>query len=1031
MSRFDISRSGGIISVMFFIILVGISTGWEKESPERSHQARREETVRRLAQRAEKAKSEALERGRQEHWQIRGQRGHRIYEWMAVINNRPIYWQTCNLNSAISHGVDLIRNIPPYSVNGAGFTVGIWDAGSVRSSHQELVGRVTLQDSVANNDHSTHVAGTIGAAGVVANAQGMAPAVAIDSYDWGDDLSEMAARAAAYPGEPGMLYVSNHSYGAACGWEADAQYWLGHPGWYWMGQWNDREDELFGRYWDNAVEYDSICYENPCFLPFWAAGNDRNDSAPPEGTKFYYYDGKWRSKSYNSATDPYSDNYDNGGYDTILPSSAAKNIVTVGAVNDAVQGDLRNPANGTMTVFSGWGPTDDGRVKPDLVCNGYTLYSSTALHNSSYATYSGTSMATPGAAGAAILLAELYGRLSGGGAMLSSTLKALLIHTADDLGNPGPDYQYGWGLLNAHAAADHISDFFAADCGSIIESQISAGDPMQSYAFQWDQQTPIRATLCWTDPPAAEVTGLDNPSPCLVNDLDLRIIAPDGLTVYLPYVLNPAVPSADAASGDNVLDNVEQVDLPFPSMLGTYTVQVTCKLPLTDGLQEYSLLISGQNCRPDTLDHFRWEPIDSPRPPNVPFAATLTARDSAGQIVADFEGSAELTAWAGFPDTELAVGDGSVPEEYPISVYYKTRRTQSIYDANEIGQTGTVSHLALFMDEPCGRVRTNWTIRMKHTELDAFPAAEWQETGWTVVYEANEPPGQAGWQYYLFSTPFEYDGLRNLMVDFSFQNDDRDDDRGYAYSTQTTSNRTVGYYTDAAVQPPTQWSGSQPGAYLYDFIPTIALVMEGSLRQIALDPNVADFTEGAWDGQLLITEQASDVFLVVDDGNGHTGQSNRFDVAGIPPAEPNLPLPENHAVDVPIDTWLSWQQQSPGISFDVYIGHTDPPAEMLCADANEPSCDPNLACSAAYFWQVIAKNEYGNTPGPVWTFNTQSLAGDIDENCRVGITDLLMLSDRWLSDSSQADLAPPEGDGIVNCSDLAILAENWLKTLFE
>ena len=65
-------------------------------------------------------------------------------------------------------------------------------------------------------------------------------------------------------------------------------------------------------------------------------------------------------------------------------------------------------------------------------------------------------MASPNAAGSASLLVELYAKLFDGGAMRASTLKGLIIHTADDLGNPGPDYSYGWGLMNAKAAADHI-----------------------------------------------------------------------------------------------------------------------------------------------------------------------------------------------------------------------------------------------------------------------------------------------------------------------------------------------------------------------------------------------------------------------------------------------------------------------------------------------------------------------------------------------------------------------------------------------
>ena len=51
-------------------------------------------------------------------------------------------------------------------LTGEGYTVGVWDAGSVLSTHQEFDGRVTVIDGAASHSHSTHVGGTIGASGV-------------------------------------------------------------------------------------------------------------------------------------------------------------------------------------------------------------------------------------------------------------------------------------------------------------------------------------------------------------------------------------------------------------------------------------------------------------------------------------------------------------------------------------------------------------------------------------------------------------------------------------------------------------------------------------------------------------------------------------------------------------------------------------------------------------------------------------------------------------------------------------------------
>ena len=552
----------------------------------------RQQQVQRLAVESRQRKAAAEVIAQSQGWPVKVQIGDTIFELMAIEDDRLYTYKTCNVNAAISIAADLIRNTPPYDVNGAGLTVGIWDGGAVRSTHQEFIGRVAVMDGAGSMSHSTHVGGTIGAAGVVLNAQGMAPSVLIDSYEWNNDVSEMTSRAMSYPNEPDKIQVSNHSYGYICGWENS----FSPPRWY--GTWGKRyrESDYFGIYDSYVVDWDELCYNAPYYLPFKAVGNDRNDKAPQNGETFEYYRfPRWRTKSYNSSKDPYDDGWDNGGFDTIMIVGVAKNIMTVGAVGDAVTGGVRDPSKGTMTSFSGWGPTDDGRIKPDIVTNGVGLYSPTASSTSSYASYSGTSVSTPGAAGAAMLLVDYYGQLFPGQAMRASTIKALIIHTADDLGNPGPDYKFGWGLMNAKAAADQIADHYDfPDANKIVEGLLDDINTVETYTFEWDGSSPIRATLCWTDPPAGAVIELDDRSPKLINDLDLRIIDPNGSMTYYPFTLDLYNPAVDADTGDNVRDNVEQVLIYSPNVPGTYTLEVSYKDTLTNNEQYYSLILSGQ-----------------------------------------------------------------------------------------------------------------------------------------------------------------------------------------------------------------------------------------------------------------------------------------------------------------------------------------------------------------------------------------------------------------------------------------------------
>ena len=136
-------------------------------------------------------------------------------------------------------------------------------------------------------------------------------------------------------------------------------------------------------------------------------------------------------------------------------------MLTVGAVDDIIGGYSRfsGPSSVQMAEFSGWGPTDDGRIKPDVVGNGMFLISAWS-DSPFYAAAAGTSMSAPNVTGSLLLLQEHYQGIYGAGNfMRAATLKALAIHTADEAGDAdGPDYAFGWGLLNTKTAAQVISE---------------------------------------------------------------------------------------------------------------------------------------------------------------------------------------------------------------------------------------------------------------------------------------------------------------------------------------------------------------------------------------------------------------------------------------------------------------------------------------------------------------------------------------------------------------------------------------------
>jgi hypothetical protein len=173
----------------------------------------------------------------------------------------------------------------------------------------------------------------------------------------------------------------------------------------------------------------------------------------------------------------------------------------------------------------------------------------------------------------------------------------LAIHTADEAGeHNGPDYAYGWGLLNTMSAAELISEN-GEDNHRIIEATLNQGATYEMQVNSGGIGSEIKVTLAWSDPPGTPVAeSVDPPDLMLVNDLDLRVMA-NGST-YTPWILDPADPSAAAATGDNFRDNVEQVLVQLDDN-GIYTIQVSHKGNLVDdddnaAPQNFSLIISTQ-----------------------------------------------------------------------------------------------------------------------------------------------------------------------------------------------------------------------------------------------------------------------------------------------------------------------------------------------------------------------------------------------------------------------------------------------------
>jgi hypothetical protein len=501
----------------------------------------------------------------------------------------PLYYTTTN--NTIAAGTT--RTDKLYANGGLGLAlsgstippgkIALWDSDAALAEHIEFQGnRIEVKDNTTSTAvHSTHVAGTIMAAGINPVARGMAFGLPkLYSFNFDNDTPEMSSNAAS-------LLISNHSYGTVAGWYLNTS--VNPDRWEFYGPYDAKEDYKFGYYDSESSEWDKICYNAPYYLPVKSAGNNRSLNGPAIGDTYYRYNA---DKVMANAGKRPAGISDNSTYDNISTYGTAKNILTIGAVNPLGSGPY-TPGNIKMTAFSSWGPTDDGRIKPDLVADGVRVTSTSNTGNNSYTSLSGTSMATPNVSGSLILLQELYNQQYQH-YMRSATLKALAIGTAAESGtSAGPDYSYGWGLLNMEAAAGAILN--NGTKSKITENVLTQGE-QQFIDVTATGNEPVTGTICWTDPEAAAISSsdaLNNRTPRLLNDLDLR--ATEGSSSYKPWVLDPANPSAPAVTGDNILDNVEQVLITNPVAGSVYRFKISHKGVLKRGPQTYSIIITGIN----------------------------------------------------------------------------------------------------------------------------------------------------------------------------------------------------------------------------------------------------------------------------------------------------------------------------------------------------------------------------------------------------------------------------------------------------
>lgn len=404
---------------------------------------------------------------------------------------------------------------PPYGLDGAGVHAAVWDNGVIDDDHDDFEGRLVRGESGGTASHCTHVGGTVGGSGILSEAhggtalqwRGMAPGVTLFSWNFYGDVPNEIENGI----EEHDLDLETNSWS----WGVDGG-----------------NCYMYGDYDSWAPDFDALTtgaggkYVNIIF----SASNERDDG---------------------------DCDLLEGSYACIPPPCTAKNVITVGATNSD---------DDTMTDFSSWGPVDDGRLKPDVSAPGCETGGEGAVKSTepgdTYSLKCGTSMAAPTVTGNLALLYQLYNNQNGGADPDPAMMKALLIATAVDRGNPGPDYAFGHGRIDVVAAADAMlfdtQMAFTVGHGENVEYSFTVPEGVSK----------LRFALVWHDPPASSMS-----NPALINNIDMVLFCPNSNPHY-PWVVNPSSPSANATKGTDALNNVEHIEVNNPDS-GLWRVRIS------------------------------------------------------------------------------------------------------------------------------------------------------------------------------------------------------------------------------------------------------------------------------------------------------------------------------------------------------------------------------------------------------------------------------------------------------------------------
>jgi hypothetical protein len=258
------------------------------------------------------------------------------------------------------------------------------------------------------------------------------------------------------------------------------------------------------------------------------------------------------------------------------------------------------------------------------------------------------------------------------------------------------------------------------------------------------------------------------------------------------------------------------------------------------------------------------------------FNATATAVDDLGGTVTGYTDSTVVDILASYTDRVVGSTSATTSSDKVHNTAAHDSRCQIIYTAAEVGSTPKlISALGFYRLTSGGQAMSNYKVRLKHTTLDRFDGRSWEEDGWTTVYTSASFAASSTFHTFNLK-PFAYDGVRNLMVDISFDNTSAST-AGTLRQVPAATNRMLSGTSNSTHGDPTTWPASSgPVPIISNELPVLQVNEARLFGPIPASP--VAFTAGVWSGQAMAPIGGS-MWLRATAPSGVTGMSNLIGIA--------------------------------------------------------------------------------------------------------------------------------------------------------